>query len=349
MVKGVSVGADGVAHVGGLPHRGRLPDARDDHHAGHRGRVEQVPGVSARAGRAGRDERRAAHRAAPQPARRRGGAGDPVRPARLADPGLLRGVGQGRGRQVVGHGQPGRRDGRPRPLGRRRRRRHLRPLGAPHAGHHRPAHQGRGHDHAAAGARREGHLDRHVHPGQRRRGLARPDAAPRAAAVPRRRVLGRPGRAAARPARPAPATSRSPPRSWCRTPSCWWSPRRRRPRPRWPSGPARSRCRPGSASPASSRTCPGWSCPTAPGWRCSASGGGQAVADSLSPVARRARAAARARSRWRPRLRECGDAGTPIVLAEPESPAATALRRIADRLVVRSRGLSGRSLNITPA
>jgi len=37
------------------------------------------------------------------------------------------------------------------------------------------------------------------------------------------------------------------------------------------------------------------------------------------------------------------------VLAEPDSPAATTLRRIADRLVVRARGLSGRSLNITPA
>ena len=45
---------------------------------------------------------------------------------------------------------------------------------------------------------------------------------------------------------------------------------------------ARSRCRPASGSPAWWRTCRGWSCPTAPAWRCSASGGGQAVADSLS-------------------------------------------------------------------
>ena len=49
------------------------------------------------------------------------------------------------------------------------------------------------------------------------------------------------------------------------------------------------------------------------------------------------------------RLREGGDAGTPIVLADPDAPAAAALRRIADRLAVRARGLSGRSLNITPA
>src|SRR4028119_2506806 len=73
--------------------------------------------------------------------------------------------------------------------GRRRgRRRHLRALDPADAGHHHAAHQGRRHDHAAAGARREGHLDRDVHAGQRRGGLARPDAAPRAAAVPRRRV-----------------------------------------------------------------------------------------------------------------------------------------------------------------
>ena len=37
------------------------------------------------------------------------------------------------------------------------------------------------------------------------------------------------------------------------------------------------------------------------------------------------------------------------MLAEPDTPAATALRRIAERLAVRARGLAGRSLNITPA
>ena len=67
-------------------------------------------------------------------------------------------------------------------------------------GRRRPTHPGREHDHAAVRARREGHLDRHVHPGQRPGGVARPDAAPRAPAVPRGRVLGRPGRPAPRPA-----------------------------------------------------------------------------------------------------------------------------------------------------
>jgi ATP-binding protein involved in chromosome partitioning len=39
--------------------------------------------------------------------------------------------------------------------------------------------------------------------------------------------------------RPAPATSRSRSASTCRTPRSWWSPPRRRPPPRLPSGPAR--------------------------------------------------------------------------------------------------------------
>jgi ATP-binding protein involved in chromosome partitioning len=78
------------------------------------------------------------------------------------------------------------------------------------------------------------------------------------------------------------------------------------------------------------------------------SGGGQAVADSLS-TALGAPVPLLGQVPLETRVRECGDGGTPIVLAEPDSPAATTLRRIADRLVVRARGLSGRSLNITPA
>ena len=48
------------------------------------------------------------------------------------------------------------------------------------------------------------------------------------------------------------------------------------------------------------------------------------------------------------RLREAGDAGAPIVLAEPDSPAAQALEKIADGLAIRQRGLSGMSLGLTP-
>ena len=48
------------------------------------------------------------------------------------------------------------------------------------------------------------------------------------------------------------------------------------------------------------------------------------------------------------RLRECGDAGVPLVLGDPSSPAALALRKIADELGTRSRGLAGRNLGISP-
>jgi ATP-binding protein involved in chromosome partitioning len=68
----------------------------------------------------------------------------------------------------------------------------------------------------------------------------------------------------------APGTSRSRWRSWCRRPSCWWSPPRSWRRRRWPSGPGRSRCRPTSRSSAWWRTCPGGSSRTAPGSTCSA-------------------------------------------------------------------------------
>ncbi|MDP0396365.1 Mrp/NBP35 family ATP-binding protein [Tsukamurella strandjordii] len=47
-----------------------------------------------------------------------------------------------------------------------------------------------------------------------------------------------------------------------------------------------------------------------------------------------------------PQLREAGDAGTPVVLSDPESPTGTALRAIADKLAVRKRGLAGMSLGI---
>jgi ATP-binding protein involved in chromosome partitioning len=49
-----------------------------------------------------------------------------------------------------------------------------------------------------------------------------------------------------------------------------------------------------------------------------------------------------------PRLREAGDTGRPLVLSEPDSPAARALRGVADRLATRQRGLAGRSLGLSP-
>jgi ATP-binding protein involved in chromosome partitioning len=48
-------------------------------------------------------------------------------------------------------------------------------------------------------------------------------------------------------------------------------------------------------------------------------------------------------------MREGGDRGEPIVLTDPTSPAAIALRAVADTLAVRQRGLSGRLLGLSPA
>lgn len=45
-------------------------------------------------------------------------------------------------------------------------------------------------------------------------------------------------------------------------------------------------------------------------------------------------------------VREGGDAGTPIVLERPETPAAQALESVAQKLAVRERGLVGMSLSI---
>ncbi|MGW6006852.1 Mrp/NBP35 family ATP-binding protein [Oerskovia enterophila] len=47
-------------------------------------------------------------------------------------------------------------------------------------------------------------------------------------------------------------------------------------------------------------------------------------------------------------LREAGDAGTPVVLTNPSSPAAVALRQVATHLATRSRGLAGRRLGLSP-
>ncbi len=78
------------------------------------------------------------------------------------------------------------------------------------------------------------------------------------------------------------------------------------------------------------------------------SGGGQRVADSLT----------RSVGSDVPLLgqvpidvltREGGDDGTPVVLSEPDSAGAVALRSVARQLGRRARGLSGRSLGLTPA
>jgi ATP-binding protein involved in chromosome partitioning len=77
------------------------------------------------------------------------------------------------------------------------------------------------------------------------------------------------------------------------------------------------------------------------------SGGGQAVSDALTRTLG-ARVPLLGQIPLDTRLREAGDAGAPIVLAQPDSAAAQALATIAEGLATRSRGLSGRSLGLTP-
>jgi ATP-binding protein involved in chromosome partitioning len=78
------------------------------------------------------------------------------------------------------------------------------------------------------------------------------------------------------------------------------------------------------------------------------SGGGQVVAESLSRTVG-SDVPLLGQVPLDPRLRECGDAGTPLVLADPEAPASQVLRQVADRLSTRARGLAGKLLSVTPA
>ncbi|MBO0855600.1 MAG: Mrp/NBP35 family ATP-binding protein [Nocardia sp.] len=74
-------------------------------------------------------------------------------------------------------------------------------------------------------------------------------------------------------------------------------------------------------------------------------GGGQSVADRLSQAVG-AEVPLLGQIPIAQQLRESGDEGTPIVLSDPENPAAKALREISDKLAVRRRGLAGMSLGI---
>lgn len=75
------------------------------------------------------------------------------------------------------------------------------------------------------------------------------------------------------------------------------------------------------------------------------SGGGQAVADRLTRAVG-AEVPLLGQIPIEQALREAGDEGTPIVLKDPESPSAVALRAVADKLSIRRRGLAGMSLGI---
>jgi ATP-binding protein involved in chromosome partitioning len=77
------------------------------------------------------------------------------------------------------------------------------------------------------------------------------------------------------------------------------------------------------------------------------SGGGQTVVDRLTR-ALGAQVPLLGQVPLEPGVRECGDSGTPIVLRSPDTAAAQVLTGIADTLTVRSRGLAGMSLGLSP-
>ncbi|MFI6075224.1 Mrp/NBP35 family ATP-binding protein [Actinoplanes sp. NPDC051343] len=75
------------------------------------------------------------------------------------------------------------------------------------------------------------------------------------------------------------------------------------------------------------------------------SGGGQTVADSLTTTVG-ASVPLLGQVPLDTRVREAGDSGTPIVLSDPEAPAAKALAAVADRLAVRRDSLVGKPLGL---
>src|SRR3984893_8700941 len=77
------------------------------------------------------------------------------------------------------------------------------------------------------------------------------------------------------------------------------------------------------------------------------SGGGASVAEALSRITG-TQVPLLGQVPLDVRLREGGDAGIPLVLGDPDSPAALALSKIADDLGARRRGLAGRQLGLTP-
>ncbi|WP_349259835.1 Mrp/NBP35 family ATP-binding protein [Jatrophihabitans sp.] len=77
------------------------------------------------------------------------------------------------------------------------------------------------------------------------------------------------------------------------------------------------------------------------------SGGGQAVADSLAETTG-TRVPLLGQVPIDQLVREGGDDGTPVILRSPESPAAVALRGVADALAARQQSIVGRSLGLTP-
>ncbi|QYH19924.1 Mrp/NBP35 family ATP-binding protein [Corynebacterium aquatimens] len=76
-------------------------------------------------------------------------------------------------------------------------------------------------------------------------------------------------------------------------------------------------------------------------------GGGQRVADRLTALTD-SDAPLLGSVPLDPTLREHGDDGTPVVIAQPDSPASQAVAAIVEKLKVRRDSLAGKSLGVTP-
>ena len=76
-------------------------------------------------------------------------------------------------------------------------------------------------------------------------------------------------------------------------------------------------------------------------------GGGQAVAEALTRVTG-ATVPVLGQVPIDPRLRQGGDEGVPLVLSDPDAPAAQQIAAVAATLASRSRGLAGRRLGLSP-
>ena len=193
MVRGVEIdGADVrltiVLTVAGCP----LRSSFEEQVAEHVGGLEGVRSVSLSFEVMTPDERAALT------TRLRGGVEPRDQPAVARDARDRGRLGQGRRRQVDRLGQPRRGARGARPRGRRARRGHLRPLDPAHARHPAEARRRRQDDRAARRARPAADVDRVLPRRQRAGDVARPDAAPRARAVPAGRALGRARRAGRR-------------------------------------------------------------------------------------------------------------------------------------------------------
>ena len=75
------------------------------------------------------------------------------------------------------------------------------------------------------------------------------------------------------------------------------------------------------------------------------SGGGQVVAERISTLTG-TKVPLLGSIPLDPNLRVNGDAGKPIVLADPDSPTSQAIMQVADKLLVRKESLAGKSLNL---